>query len=101
MEEEGQSCADGAMGVKYLSPRSLSNHRNLYRSLHSQSAHCYREIAPREELNRSTTRPVLTAFLYRFFEQKVILISRYICAGSGEDITPSSKMSKLGLPPSK
>ena len=54
-EEERPSCADGTTGVKYPSPQSsLPNHRNL---LHSQSAHCCREIAPREELNRSTTRP--------------------------------------------
>lgn len=38
VEEEGTSWADGAMGVKSLSPRSLPSHRDLYRSLHSQSA---------------------------------------------------------------
>jgi hypothetical protein len=40
VEEEEPSWADGAMGVKSLSPRSLPNHRDPYRSLHSQSVRC-------------------------------------------------------------
>ena len=55
--EEGLSWEDGLTGVKSLSPRSLPNHRNRYHPSHSQSARCPREIARREELNRSATRP--------------------------------------------